>query len=189
MSRQKELLRELAAAHNSRAPDRNSDWFTEDFRLHEPGSPVLPTGYEGASRMRARIRALTPPIKLEIFDIDRGRRSGSRALSANRDLRGRTLRTINHGNLSLREWPHRRGLGHLDPGTLALMSSSFAILSGGRARLSNRTCSKPSTSTLQAVLQSREALPRRGLRTGKGTGGRERCSTSKADADQSPGQA
>jgi len=30
MSQQKELLREMAAAHNSGAPDRISDWFTED---------------------------------------------------------------------------------------------------------------------------------------------------------------
>ena len=36
MSQQKELLREMAAAHNSGAPDRISDWFTGDFRLHEP---------------------------------------------------------------------------------------------------------------------------------------------------------
>jgi predicted SnoaL-like aldol condensation-catalyzing enzyme len=69
MSQQKELLRDLAAAHNSSAPDRISDWFTEDFRLHEPGAPALPTGHEGASRMRARFRTLTPPIKLEILDM------------------------------------------------------------------------------------------------------------------------
>lgn len=69
MSQQKDLLREMAAAHNSGAPDRISDWFTENFRLHEPGAPVLPSGYEGASLMRARFRTLTPPIKLEILDM------------------------------------------------------------------------------------------------------------------------
>ena len=69
MSQQKELLREMAAAHNSGAPDRISDWFTEDFRLHEPGAPALPVGHEGASRMRARFRSLTPPINLEILDM------------------------------------------------------------------------------------------------------------------------
>ena len=69
MSRQKELLREIASAHNSGAPDRISDWFTEDFRLHEPGAPALPVGHEGASQMRARFRTLTPPIKLEILDM------------------------------------------------------------------------------------------------------------------------
>jgi ketosteroid isomerase-like protein len=69
MSQQKELLREMAAAHKSGAPDRISDWFTEDFRLHEPGAPALPVGHEGARQMRARFRTLTPPIKLEILDM------------------------------------------------------------------------------------------------------------------------
>jgi predicted SnoaL-like aldol condensation-catalyzing enzyme len=69
MSQQKDLLREMAAAHNSRAPDRINDWFTENFRLHEPGAPSLPVGYEGASQMRARFRTLTPPINLEILDM------------------------------------------------------------------------------------------------------------------------
>jgi len=69
MSQQKELLREMASAHNSGAPDRISDWFTEDFRLHEPGAPALPVGHEAASRMRARFRSLTPPINLEILDM------------------------------------------------------------------------------------------------------------------------
>ena len=50
-------------------PDRVSDWFTENFRLHEPGAPPLPPGHEGANQMRARFRTLTPPINLEILDM------------------------------------------------------------------------------------------------------------------------
>jgi ketosteroid isomerase-like protein len=69
VSRQKDMLREMAAAHSSGAPDRISDWFTEDFRLHEPGAPALPVGHAGASQMRARLRALVPPINLEILDM------------------------------------------------------------------------------------------------------------------------
>ena len=78
MSPQKDLLREIAAATNSDAPDRISDWFTEDFRLYEPGQPPLPMGHEGARQMREqgrRIRAelkregLTTPVKLEILDM------------------------------------------------------------------------------------------------------------------------
>ena len=68
MSQQKDLLREMAAAHNSGAPDRINEWFTEDFRLHEPGALPLPVGHEGAAQMRAQFRVLTPPIKLEILD-------------------------------------------------------------------------------------------------------------------------
>ena len=69
----------MAAGHNSGAPDRISDWFTEDFRLHEPGAPALPVGQEGANQMRARFRTLTPPIKLEILDmIEEGNRVAAR---------------------------------------------------------------------------------------------------------------
>jgi hypothetical protein len=59
----------MAAAHNSGAPDRIREWFTEDFRLHEPGAPALPVGHEGARQMRVRFRMLTPPIELKILDI------------------------------------------------------------------------------------------------------------------------
>jgi predicted SnoaL-like aldol condensation-catalyzing enzyme len=69
MSLQKDLLREIAAASNSGAPDRISDWFTEGFRLHEPGAPALLAGHDGASQMRARFRTPMPLIKLEILDM------------------------------------------------------------------------------------------------------------------------
>ena len=73
MSQQKDLLREIAAAMSAGAPDRISDWFTEDFRLHEPGGPTLLVGHEGARQMREsgrRIRAgLKSPINVEILDM------------------------------------------------------------------------------------------------------------------------
>jgi ketosteroid isomerase-like protein len=69
MSRQTDLLRELAAARNSGGPDRIGEWFTEDFRLHEPGAAPLPQGHEGAKEMVARFRLLTAPISLEILDM------------------------------------------------------------------------------------------------------------------------
>ena len=68
MSQQKDLLREIAAASNSAAPDRISDWFTEDFRLHEPGKPALPVGHEGARQMRASPKP-KPPIDVKILDL------------------------------------------------------------------------------------------------------------------------
>lgn len=36
---------------SSGASDRISDWFTEDFRLREPGKSALCLGHEGARRM------------------------------------------------------------------------------------------------------------------------------------------
>ena len=73
MSQQTDLLREIAAAISSGAPDRISDWFTEDFRLHEPGKTPLPVGHEGARQMREagrQMRAgLKTPLKVEILDM------------------------------------------------------------------------------------------------------------------------
>jgi ketosteroid isomerase-like protein len=69
MSRQKALLREMAEAHNAGDVDRIADWFTEDFRLHEPGASPTPAGHEGARQMRASFRRLSPPINLEILDM------------------------------------------------------------------------------------------------------------------------
>ena len=79
MSLQKDLLREMAAAHNSGAPDRINEWFTEGIQLHEPAVLPLPVGHEGARQMRARFRAHTPPIRLEILDlIEEGNRAAVR---------------------------------------------------------------------------------------------------------------
>ena len=68
MSQQKDLLRDMAAAYNAGAPGRIDEWFTEDFRLHEPGAPPVAVGHEGVAEMRARL-VLAPPIKLEILDM------------------------------------------------------------------------------------------------------------------------
>ena len=69
MSRQKDLLLEIAAAINTGSAYRIRDWFTEDFRLHEPARAALPTGHAGAAQMLERSRALAPPINLEAVDM------------------------------------------------------------------------------------------------------------------------
>jgi ketosteroid isomerase-like protein len=69
MSQQKDLLREIAAAINAGSVYRIAEWFTEDFRLHEPAQPPLPVGHAGADQMMARSRRLTPPISFAILDM------------------------------------------------------------------------------------------------------------------------
>ena len=75
MTQQKDLLREIAAAMNEDASYRISDWFTEDFRLHEPGKPALPVGHEGARQMMEAGRqnrmpaGVQTPAKVEILDM------------------------------------------------------------------------------------------------------------------------
>jgi ketosteroid isomerase-like protein len=83
----------------SGAPDRLSDWFTEDFRLHEPGKPALPVGHEGARQMRASPKP-KPPINVEILDmIEEGDRVAVRwQLTATYDD-GKPYERSDHGNL------------------------------------------------------------------------------------------
>jgi len=75
VTQQKDLLREIAAAMNEDASYRISDWFTEDFRLHEPGKPALPVGHEGARQMMEAGRqnrmpaGVQTPAKVEILDM------------------------------------------------------------------------------------------------------------------------
>ena len=73
MSQQKDLLWEIAVATSSGASDRISDWFTEDFRLHEPGKPALPVGHEGTRQMweagRQTRERLKTFIKVEILGM------------------------------------------------------------------------------------------------------------------------
>jgi len=56
MSRQKELLREIAAALSSQGERRISEWFTDDFRLHDPTLPEFPTGHQGVTEMLDQCR-------------------------------------------------------------------------------------------------------------------------------------
>jgi ketosteroid isomerase-like protein len=69
MSRQKELLREIATAISTGAEFRIAEWFTDNFRLHEPAKPPLPVGHPGARQMLETSRTLQPPINLAPLDM------------------------------------------------------------------------------------------------------------------------
>jgi len=69
MSPQKDLLREIAAAINTGSAFRNTEWFADKFRLHQPPAPSLPDGYAGANQILERARRLGPPINFEILDM------------------------------------------------------------------------------------------------------------------------
>jgi ketosteroid isomerase-like protein len=123
MSQQKHLLREIAAAISSGAPYRISDWFTEDFRLHEPGRPALPVGHEGARQMleggRQRAAGLKTPMNVEALDmIEEGDRVAVRwQVTATYDDGKPYERSI----MSIYRFENGRiAVGPLDPDTLAL---------------------------------------------------------------------
>jgi ketosteroid isomerase-like protein len=69
MSRQKEVLREIAQAINGNGHYRIDEWFTEDFRLVEPPKPDWPRGHEGASKLLETFTTLTPPVQLVARDM------------------------------------------------------------------------------------------------------------------------
>jgi predicted SnoaL-like aldol condensation-catalyzing enzyme len=87
MPHQKAMLREIADALSSGGDRRIEAWFTEDFRLHEPGFPDSPSGHRGASEMLERILSLGPTMKLQALDmLEDGNRVAVRwRLSATRD--------------------------------------------------------------------------------------------------------
>ena len=69
MSQQKEVLREIARVINDNEPYRIDEWFTEDFKLVEPTKPNWPRGHEGASKLLALFRTLTPPLEYVARDM------------------------------------------------------------------------------------------------------------------------
>jgi predicted ester cyclase len=87
MSRQKDLLREIAAALSSHGECPITQWFTEDFRLHDPTLPKWPTGHQGAAEMLEKTTSGGPTTKLEPLEmVEEGDRVAVRwRLSATRD--------------------------------------------------------------------------------------------------------
>ena len=69
MSPRKRLLLQVASGLNTGDLDRIGEWFTADFRLHEPAQPDWPRGHEGARRMLAEIRDKIPGVRVEALDM------------------------------------------------------------------------------------------------------------------------
>jgi predicted ester cyclase len=69
MSAQTDSLRELVLLLNAGKAIDVARFFTEDFRLEDPGVGVKRTGHDGARQMLEAIRALAPDVKLEILDM------------------------------------------------------------------------------------------------------------------------
>lgn len=67
----KDFFLRIAAAVNAGDAEHIAEWFTEDFKLHEPGVPLeRVTGHEGAQRMIHHLRtAIAPETRVEILDM------------------------------------------------------------------------------------------------------------------------
>jgi predicted ester cyclase len=69
MSVQTEALRELVELFNAHKAIDVARFFTEDFRLEDPGAGVIRTGLDGAQRMMEAVRALAHDGQLAILDM------------------------------------------------------------------------------------------------------------------------
>ena len=69
MSVQTDALLELVELFNARKEIDLPRFFTEDFRLEDPGAGVIRTGLHGAQRMMEAVRALAHDGHLEILDM------------------------------------------------------------------------------------------------------------------------
>jgi ketosteroid isomerase-like protein len=87
MSYQKDLLRDIAASLSSQSDRRISEWFTDDFRLHDPTAPEWPTGHRGAAEMLEKTTSAGASTKLEALSmVEEGDHVAVRwRLSATRD--------------------------------------------------------------------------------------------------------
>ena len=67
----KDFFFRIANAINAGEAEHIDEWFTEDFKLHEPGVPLeRVTGHEGAQRMLHHLRtAILPETRFEILDM------------------------------------------------------------------------------------------------------------------------
>jgi ketosteroid isomerase-like protein len=67
----KECFLRVVAALNAGDSEHVAEWFTEDFKLHEPGVPLeRVAGHEGARRMLHHIRtAIVPETRFEMLDM------------------------------------------------------------------------------------------------------------------------
>lgn len=69
MTPQKALLHRLARALSEKHPIDPAEFFTEDFRLHDPGAGKFPAGYDGTRQMLDGIRAFAPDLKVHADDM------------------------------------------------------------------------------------------------------------------------
>ena len=69
MSAQTDVLRQLCARFNERAPIEVERYFTPDFELDDPGSGARRSGHEGARAMANALAGLGDSVRLEILDI------------------------------------------------------------------------------------------------------------------------
>jgi hypothetical protein len=124
MSTPTDTLRELARLLNAREPVDVTRFFTEDFRLDDPGAGVTRIGHAGAQLMIDAVLAFAPGMRLEILDMfEQGDRGAVRwQVATGAPEGGPAMLAI----LPVRRQPHRARLGHLGGEALAVRVTAAA---------------------------------------------------------------
>ena len=69
MPAQTDVIRELASLLNARKEVPIARFFTEDFRLYDPGAGIWLEGHDGAQDMVEMLLAFSPGARLEVLDM------------------------------------------------------------------------------------------------------------------------
>ena len=64
----RETMTRLAREMSARRPIDVADYFTHDFRLHDPNAPEIASGLSGARAMIDSIMSWAPDLTLDIVD-------------------------------------------------------------------------------------------------------------------------
>lgn len=69
MSSRKSFFQQIARSMSDGDIDHVAEWFTEDFKLHDPSIGGFRSGHEGARDMLRAIAEHVPNAQIELLDI------------------------------------------------------------------------------------------------------------------------
>lgn len=99
MNRYSDVFHSIAATISANRPYLIADWFTLDFRHHDPNLPSWPSGHEGVAATMDRFRT---PIRLAALEIvDTRTRSQSAGLWPLQTTAGRYTNPLSRSIASL----------------------------------------------------------------------------------------
>jgi SnoaL-like domain len=90
-----------------------AEWFTEDFKLHDPSIAGVRSGHDGARDMLRSLAEHVPRARIDVLDmLAEGNKVAVRWLFSGKK-EGRQARLfVGSSDLPLRWGPHCRGLGN-----------------------------------------------------------------------------
>jgi ketosteroid isomerase-like protein len=111
MSSRKDFFIRIAGSMSSGDIDYVAEWFTEDFKLHDPSIGGFRSGHDGARDMLRSLAEHVPCARIDVLDmVEEGKGRGAVALLWKEGRQARVF--VGSSDLPLRGRPHCRGLGN-----------------------------------------------------------------------------